>query len=93
MTDTQQILDFDPDTLTLGEMEDMEEAAGLGFMELITMFEEERLTTRALRAVTWILLRRGDPDLTFEDTKNITVGELGDTEVDEAPLAEAASGT
>ena len=87
-------IDFDPESLTLGEMEDIEEASGVVFGELITMFESQKLSTRGLRAVMWILLRREDPDLTFEATRDLTVADINaiETSDSDTPLVEVTSG-
>ncbi len=91
-----RVIEFDPDDLTLGEIEDMEEAAGVSFQKLLKMFSEEDLSTRAMRAVMWIMLRRDDPDYTFEDAKDLTVSDIDNLEIvdsDGNPLEEVISGT
>ena len=89
-----EIIDFDPNDLTLGEMEEIETAAGVPFQSLVAQFEKQEMTTRAMRAVLWILIRRSNPDYTFEDTANVSIGDLDKLQVedDEDPLASATSG-
>ncbi len=88
MADSQTLIEFDPDSLTLGEMEDIEEASGLGFMELVEQFDSQKLTVQSLKAVTWILLRRDNPDLTLDGVRDLTIGELAKIGGSAGPLDE-----
>ena len=95
---TPRVIEFNPDDLTLGEIEDIEEACGMPFQKLIKMFEKEELSTIGMRAVMWVIIRRGEPDYTFENAKDLTIRDLDELElVDEegkpaGPLAAAPSG-
>ena len=95
MTKLPDTITFDPDALTLGEMEEIEDAAGVPFQELISQFEQKKLSTRAMRAVFWILIRGDNPDYTFDDTRTLTVGDIGRLSIEDetdTPLAEVPSG-
>ncbi len=90
----QRTIVFDPEELTLGEMEEIEGLVGVSFQELVTMFEAEKLTTIAMRAIMYILIKKDEPEFTFDDAKSLTVADLNNMEVpdDDAPLVEAVSG-
>jgi hypothetical protein len=72
-------LEFDPNDLTLGDMEDFEAATGEPFGALAQRFRGKpaneviaTLPAKALTALVWIVARRADPDFTLamaRDTK------------------------
>lgn len=76
-------IDVDLKALTLGEIEDFEEAAGMAFSAL-----GEGLPIKALRALAWVWLRRTEPGITFEQTRELTLGNVslkGAEEADPTP--------
>lgn len=89
-------IDFDPEDLTLGEMEDIEEKAGVSFQQIVAQFEAQDMQTSTLRAVMWVLIRRLNPEYTFEDTRDLNVRDMSKLRVadddSDTPLDEAVSG-
>lgn len=83
-------LTIDPNTLTLGEMDDIEAATGQPIGDLVARFngkraEEIRMTdfpTKTLIAMVWVFGRRSDPTLTIEDVRQT---KLLDLEFDNPP--------
>lgn len=70
----------DLQTMTLDEVEKIEDAAGVSFGEIMGLKGNERNAVlgkaRVLRAFAWIALRREDPEATWEDAGNVTFTDL-----------------
>lgn len=64
---------FDPGTLTLAELCDFEEAAGVAAMVAF----KEGLSAKAITALVWVLKRRDDPQFTLDDARATTLADLG----------------
>lgn len=62
----------DPDDLTLGEIEDIEKAAGQPFAKMM----EGGFTASALVAVVYVVMRRDDPSFTIDDARRLKLGSL-----------------
>jgi hypothetical protein len=61
------------ESMTLGDIEDFEELGQVPFGNLIV---QENLTFRALRALVFVLRRRHEPGLAFDDLREMTVSDL-----------------
>jgi hypothetical protein len=72
------------ETLTIGELEDLEDAAGISFGEILTELRTESFHVRTLRAVLWVIFRRSRPELTFEGAAELKLTDL-ETILDEPP--------
>ena len=89
-------LEIDPHSMTLGEMEDFEAAAGASFAELAKLFDSgqpvrmSEIPIRILTAMVWIFGRRADPELTIEATRKIKLMDLA-AELPPSTAGEAAS--
>ncbi len=65
---------MDFEDITLGEIEEIEDYAGLPISEIGNM---EMAGTHKLRvALAWIIKRREDPNFTIKDAKNMRASEL-----------------
>lgn len=65
---------LDPDDLTLGEIEDIEEIAGV---PVATLFSDPKaLPAKALTAIVYVMKRRSDPEFTIERARATTIGSL-----------------
>jgi hypothetical protein len=64
---------MDIDTLTLGDIEDIENYAGLSFSDI---GEDKPGVSKLRTALVWVLKRKSNPDFTIEDARNMTPDEL-----------------
>ena len=64
------------DVLTIGELEDLEDAAGITLGQLVAELRTETYRVRTLRSLTWVMARRLDPELTLEDARAFALGDL-----------------
>ena len=62
-------LTLDLETFTLGELEDLEEATGMGWEEVVERVERGNPSVKMLTAVLWIVRRRDDPAFTLADAR------------------------
>ena len=79
-------LDFDPDSLTVGELEDFAEVAGMEFSEASYVVEVEdgkggtttarRMKAKGLVALVYVLQRRTNPDFTLEDARKVKMADF-----------------
>lgn len=75
-----EVLNIDFNDLTLGDIEDLEDTAGLNMRDLMGKSAKE-LPTKALIALVWIVKRHENPDYTYEDARNLRIGTLGSVDV------------
>lgn len=77
-------LTFDFDELTVGDIEDFEDACGIPIFEV----KQGSVPTKALAPLIWISERRNNPAFTLDDARKVRVSDLeyGD------PPAEAGDG-
>ena len=86
-TGTQKVsLDFDPESLTVGELEDFADAAGMEFSEASYLVDVEdgkggttqvrRMKAKGLVALVYILRRRTDPSFTLEDARQVKIADF-----------------
>jgi len=63
-------VDFDPGKISVGDMEDIEDVAGVPFQDC---FDEDGnpINAKVIKAVIWILRRKGDPSFTLEQARNV----------------------
>lgn len=67
-------LTLDPDELTLGDIDTIEEMTGVPFDEALEQLG--KLSTKAMIAFVFVLGRQRDPAFTVEDAKRVKVGTL-----------------
>jgi hypothetical protein len=87
-------IQIDPNALTLGELEELEQLAGEPISELLKGFNAGQYTAKALTALVYLAGRQGDPNFTIDDARNANASELefGDEEDDDdAPFVEAVA--
>lgn len=78
MTDAADVVDFDVNTLTLGDLCDIEDAIGDVAASALL---RGQMTPKAITAVVWIVKRRDNPEYTFEEARSVPVSALaGDDE-------------
>lgn len=68
------VLDFDPEDLTLDELEELEE---LLEGSLDGMLAGDAPKGKALKAIVWIMLRRDNPEATLEDAGRLKIRDIG----------------
>jgi len=64
---------MDINTLTLGDIEDIENYAGLAFSEI---GEDKPGVSKLRTALVWVLKRKENPNFTIEDARQLTPEEL-----------------
>lgn len=73
-------LRFSVDSITVGDMEDIEEATGKPFGEIINQLTSTNgslsVPVKTLKALVWIIYRQEHPDFTLDDARKIKVSEL-----------------
>lgn len=74
MSDETETVDFDPNSLTLAELCDIEEVTGLNALDAIASKTTPPIKLTA--AFIWIVKRRAQPDLTFEDVTKLRIGDV-----------------
>ena len=73
MTDTTQSIAFDPDTLTVGELMDVEDVIGA---EEFRSISDGQPSFKAVAAIAWILKRRETAETTLADVRALSLAEL-----------------
>jgi hypothetical protein len=68
-------MNFDINDLTIGEVADIEEATGKAIGDL---FGEGTSQARTMQAILWIVRRRDEPGLTFEQAGDMTFAEMNE---------------
>lgn len=81
------ILDIDVNSLTLGEIEVIEEKTGRSIDEA---FKSGAPRARLLRAIAFVVRRRTDPSFRWEDTESLTLSDVGLTSEDVDPIDASA---
>lgn len=64
-------MDINLDTLTLAEVEEIEELTGKAIDALF-----DGAKARVMRVLYFVMMRRTNPELTFEDTASVTISEV-----------------
>jgi hypothetical protein len=64
---------MDINTLTLGDIEDIENYAGLSFSEI---GEDKPGVSKLRTALVWVLKRKENPSFTIDDARQLTPDEL-----------------
>lgn len=87
-------VNIDPQSLTLGDLEDWEAATGKDSAGLLAKFDKggfslQDLSVRELTVLVWISARKDDPGLTLDDVR---ASKLVDLELNR-PLAGAGGGS
>lgn len=77
MAETNETIRFDIDKMTLGELEQIEEIAGL---DAVQRLQSGQMTAKTLLAVAFIVKRRTDPQVTLEEVRSIPVTAFGSPE-------------
>lgn len=67
-------LDFDLNSLTVGELVDLQDVAGDAALDRLV--EKQQASPKMLLALLWILGRRDDPSFTLEQARAYKVTEL-----------------
>ena len=75
MTEASEIFELDINSLTIGEIEEIEELGGTSIDE---MFSAGAKKGKALRAIAYITKRRENPEFSWEDAGNLKIN-LGET--------------
>ena len=66
-------MNFDPDDLTLNEIEEAEELLGAPIDELLSSGSPKG---RALKVIVYLLMRRTDPSITLEQAGQVKLSEI-----------------
>ena len=74
---------FDPNSLTLGEMEKVEEITGRPISLVLASMGAGELSAKAITAFVFVTQRRTNPEFTLDDARAASFSDL--TFVNEAP--------
>lgn len=87
-------LNFDPEQLTIGQMEQLEDATGMQLDVLTKQMQEGKFSAKVLKAVVWMLMSADDPSFTIEDAAKVKIGVLAVAagSVTDVPPDQAAAG-
>ena len=93
-------LRFSVDSLTVGDLEDIEEITGLSFDEIMAMLTSGKvgengtigLPLKVLKALVFVIYRAGQPDFTLDDARKVKVSELEVVLAEPDPTEPAAGG-
>lgn len=66
---------LDVDSLTLEELEIIEEFSGKDIEDILDM---NVLSAKTLRVLAWVIRRRTEKELTLDDCKKMTLGEMSE---------------
>ena len=78
--DDNEILEFDVNSLTLGEAESLEDIIGRDHMRTL---ERGDPSIKALVALVYVMKRRDNPDFTLDDARRLKVTAIRATAVDD----------
>jgi hypothetical protein len=67
-------LNFDLDELTLGDMADLEEIAGIDVLSM----DKTRLGPKQILALVWVFRRQEEPSFTYDDARKLKPRDLSD---------------
>lgn len=83
MADNNTVVDFDPNSFTLDELCDIEEATGFNTTAEFSKLDPQNphLPMRLVQALIWIIRRRVNPEFTFKEA-----GQLRITDIDTSSL-------
>lgn len=73
MSDLNDVIDVDIDSMTLGEMEIVEEMTGLGLDEIGAAMTRPGPKVKLLVALAYVVKRRTDPDITLDQVKAMQI--------------------
>lgn len=73
MSSLDDVLSLDISSLTLGEMDVIEEMTGLGFEEAYMALSKPGPKAKILTAMAFVLKRRENPDVTVDDVKGLRI--------------------
>lgn len=83
MTDAPKPLRLSVDDITVGDMEDIEEIAGKSFAEIVDALRAPttdggivNMPIKVLKAIVFVVYRRGNPEFTIDDARKVKVSEL-----------------
>jgi hypothetical protein len=68
---TRIVIDFAPESLTVGEIELLEECAERDFSELMELWSKRQFRARELAAMILVTQRRLDPQYTIEQARSV----------------------
>jgi hypothetical protein len=76
----ETVLALDPDSLTIGDLEDFEEIVGRDLFEVLPKNEAEaegwQPGVKVIKALVFLTQRRVNPDFTLADARNVKVTQL-----------------
>lgn len=101
MADATKPLRFSVDSITLGDMEDIEEIAGQSFDEVMALLTSGKagqngkigIPVKVLRALVLVIYRQGNPNFTVNDARQVKVSELQLVMSEPDPTEPADGGT
>lgn len=82
-------MDIDMNELTAGDVEDIEEYAGLSFTEM----NESGFPGKGMTALIWVTQRRTDPSFTIEQARAVKVSKINVKTNGVDPTVAAGSGS
>lgn len=94
MTENNEVLTFDVDELTLGQLEELEELTGRSLSEMERDFRARKFRAKDLTAIAYVIKHADDPDFTIDDARALKIKVFEDMEVkgaDSDPPVEAGT--
>lgn len=93
-------LRFSVDSLTVGDLEDIEELTGMGFDEIMELLTSGKvgqngrigIPLKVLKALVLVVYRADNPNFTMEDARRVKVSELDVVLAEPDPTEPAAGG-
>lgn len=82
-----RVLEVDPNALTLGDVEDVEDYCGKPIGEILK--PDVPLSAKAMTALAWVVLRRQEPGISIDQVRELQFANL-DVRASEADPTSAA---
>lgn len=73
---------LDLNTLTFGDVEDLEETSGMSYDEIEKHVKDgANPPLKLAKALLWVALRQHNPDLTLDDIRSLKLHDLGELNI------------
>lgn len=91
-----EVLRVDPDELTIGDLEDFEDASGQAFEDAFAEGPDGNVkpSLKAIKAIVWVVKRQSNPAFTLEDARKVKLADLqiGSEDAGTVPTPAASDG-
>lgn len=69
-------LNFDPESLTIGQIEQLEDIAGTSLSDLVNQLQAGQYKAKTIKAIVFLLMSADDPNFTLEDASKMKLSTL-----------------